>query len=210
MLIVGAKGFAKEILEVFSQLNDLSNIFFYDDKSADLPDLLFGKFPVLQTPDAARQLFVRDPRFVLGIGNPAIRQALAQKMVSLGGELTGCISPRAAIGAFNNQIGQGINIMTGVVITNDVKIGDGVLLNLNCTIGHDVRIGNFCELSPGVHVSGNVVLGEKVVVGTGAVLLPGVVIGDNTVIGAGSVVTKSLEANVVAVGAPAKVIKHLI
>lgn len=209
MLIVGAKGFAKEVLEIFAQLNALEDICFFDDKSVDLPELIFGKFPVLQSADAVRQLFARDPRFVLGIGSPVVRQRLAQKMAALGGEFTSCVSPKAAIGAFNNRLGQGVSIMTGVVVTNDVQLGDGVLINLNCTIGHDVQIGAFCELSPGVHLSGNVVLGEKVVIGTGAVLLPGVVVGDNTVVGAGSVVTKNLEANVVAVGAPAKIIKHL-
>jgi acetyltransferase-like isoleucine patch superfamily enzyme len=47
------------------------------------------------------------------------------------------------------------------------------------------------------------------VLGTGAVVLPGVCIGANSVIGAGSVVTKDLEANSLAVGIPAKVIKKL-
>jgi hypothetical protein len=31
MLIIGAKGFAKEVLEIFHQQNKLQNIAFYDD-----------------------------------------------------------------------------------------------------------------------------------------------------------------------------------
>ena len=49
MIIVGAKGFAKEVLEVLNQLNQLENIVFYDDVSKDTPELLYGRFPVLQT-----------------------------------------------------------------------------------------------------------------------------------------------------------------
>jgi maltose O-acetyltransferase len=45
--------------------------------------------------------------------------------------------------------------------------------------------------------------------GGGAIILPGISVGENTVVGAGSVVTKSLPANVVAVGNPARVIRTL-
>ena len=38
MLIIGAKGLAKEVLEIFHQKNELDNLFFYDDISADVPD----------------------------------------------------------------------------------------------------------------------------------------------------------------------------
>lgn len=41
MLIVGAKGFAKEVLEVVYQLNQLDNLVFYDDVNTDAPDKLF-------------------------------------------------------------------------------------------------------------------------------------------------------------------------
>ena len=40
-------------------------------------------------------------------------------------------------------------------------------------------------------------------------MLKGVTIGENTVVGAGSVVSRSLPANVIAVGNPARVIKPL-
>ena len=39
-------------------------------------------------------------------------------------------------------------------------------------------------------------------------ILPGVTIGDNSVIGAGSVVSKDIPANVIAFGAPCKVIRE--
>ena len=44
MIIIGAKGFAKEVLEVLWQLNELENLVFYDDVNIDIPDKLFGEF----------------------------------------------------------------------------------------------------------------------------------------------------------------------
>ena len=52
-------------------------------------------------------------------------------------------------------------------------------------------------------------IGEECWIGTGAIILPGVSIGDGTTVGAGSVVTKSLPSRVVAVGNPARIIRHL-
>ncbi|NED55599.1 sugar O-acetyltransferase, partial [Micromonospora aurantiaca] len=54
-----------------------------------------------------------------------------------------------------------------------------------------------------------IVIEDNVWLGGGAIVLPGVTIGTNSVIGAGAVVTKDVPPNVVAVGNPAKVIRHL-
>ncbi|PWM77343.1 MAG: galactoside O-acetyltransferase, partial [Lentisphaerae bacterium] len=43
----------------------------------------------------------------------------------------------------------------------------------------------------------------------GTTVLAGVTIGDNSIIGAGSVVSKSIPANVVAVGVPCRVMREI-
>ncbi|UOQ68950.1 acetyltransferase [Hymenobacter volaticus] len=165
---------------------------------------------MLQTEEEARQwLSHQDQQFVLGVGNPKVRRLLAAKLRSCRGVLTSIISPKTSIGAFGIEIGDGCTIMEGCILTTDIRVGEGVLLNVCCTIGHDSVIGDYTELMPGTRISGHVQIGENCAIGTNAILLPGVTIGDNTVIGAGSVVTKDVEANVVAVGTPAKVIKRL-
>ena len=54
-----------------------------------------------------------------------------------------------------------------------------------------------------------IAIGDDVWIGAGAILLPGVTIGPGTTIGAGSVVTRSVPANVVAAGNPARIIRTL-
>jgi maltose O-acetyltransferase len=54
-----------------------------------------------------------------------------------------------------------------------------------------------------------IVIEDKVWIGGGAILLPGVRIGRNAVVGAGAVVTRSVAANVVVAGNPARVIREI-
>jgi maltose O-acetyltransferase len=95
-----------------------------------------------------------------------------------------------------------------IVANQQITIGD------RCAIGDLVSIYDcdFHEINPAtryrsdgqtkpVHIGNNVWLGSRVIV------LKGVTIGDNSVIAAASVVTKSIPANCIAAGNPAKVIR---
>lgn len=210
MLIVGAKGFAKEVLEVAHQLGDVDDLVFYDDVSSNIDDKLYNRFDVLRSHIEVEKYFTNiDIRFTIGIGNPILRSKMVDVFTKLGGALTSIISPKATIGCFGNNIEIGCNIMTGVVITNDVEIGKGVLINLNSTIGHDTVICDFVEISPGVNISGNCKIGAFSIIGTNAVLLPKVRIGKNVIVGAGSVVTKDIPDNCLVIGTPAVIKKQL-
>ena len=90
-----------------------------------------------------------------------------------------------------------------------IEIGDNVLLAPNVqlyTAYHptdpQVRLG-------GKELASPITIGHNVWLGGGVIVCPGVRIGDNTIIGAGSVVTKDIPANVIAVGNPCRVIRHL-
>ncbi len=54
-----------------------------------------------------------------------------------------------------------------------------------------------------------VTIGSGVWMAPGCIVIQGVEIGENSVIGTGAVVTKSIPANCLAVGVPAKVVKRL-
>lgn len=209
MLIVGAKGFAKEILQVFHEKNKLENIVFFDDINDDIGELIFDEFPIIKSLEKAKEYFEQiNPDFTLGIGSPKLRETLYHKFNSIGGNFTSTISPNSTIGAYDNIINEGVNLMSGTTITNSIVIEKGCLINLHCTIGHDSFIGQFSELSPGVHISGNCKIGEFCSIGTNATILPKINIGNNVIIGAGTVVTKDIPNNCLVVGVPGKIIKH--
>lgn len=210
MLIVGAKGFAKEVLEVLHQLNQLEDIAFYDDVNQDIGDYLYRKFSILKSEEAVKAFFLKfGYHFSIGIGNPTLRYKLYQKFQNLGGVFVSVISPLAQIGSYDVRIGAGCNILGNAVFSNSVIIGKGCIVYYNVLITHDCIVGDFVELSPSVTLLGNVEIGDFTQIGSNSTILPKVKIGKNVIIGAGSVVTKDIEDNCLAVGSPAKVIRNI-
>lgn len=210
MLIIGASGFAKELLEVCYQNSEFDNLTFYDDINFHKDKKLFDKFNVITNLEEASTYFeLIDNKFTLGIGNPLSRKKLFNKFINIGGFFTSIISKKALVGSFETVIEHGCNIMPNVTITNGVKIKTGTLINQMASIGHDVTIGEFCEICPQVSISGNCIIDSYSFIGTGAIILPKIKIGKNVIVGAGALVNKDIPDNSLAIGMPAKVVKNL-
>lgn len=90
-----------------------------------------------------------------------------------------------------------------------VKIGNNVFIGPNVSMYTACHPLNADERNTGIEWAEPITIGNSVWIGGNVTIVPGVTIGDNVVIGAGSVVTKDIPSNVVAVGNPAKVIKHI-
>lgn len=210
MLIIGAKGFAKELLETIIQNNPDAEIVFYDDISQDLPDLLFEKYPIVRTAKEAEVYFKeKNKNFVLGIGSPALRHKFYEKFKKLGGSAATVISPFAKIGKIQNVIQEGVNILTDAIIESNNIIGRGSLIHVKSLVSHDVKVGDFCEISPNANLLGNVKIGDFCRLGTGCVILPKIKLGNNVIVGAGAVVTKDVPNDSMVVGIPAQIVKRL-
>lgn len=111
------------------------------------------------------------------------------------------IGNSSAVGAQSFIGGQG-----GVEIGNDVIMGPGVrIFSENHNYSHpEIPIRKQGECRRGVKI------GDNCWIGAGSTILDGVNIGPGCVIAAGSVVTKNIEANSIAAGIPAKVIKSRV
>jgi acetyltransferase-like isoleucine patch superfamily enzyme len=131
-------------------------------------------------------------------------------------------------------LGDRVAVLRDSIIETDfsgtVKIGNGTWIHQKCNlcaaasdiiIGSDVMIAAGSSFFPHNHSvargtliakqplysDGPIIISDDVWIGTGSIVLSGVQIGTGAVIGAGSVVTKSIPANAIALGVPARVIK---
>ena len=209
MLVLGAGGFAMQLLDTLAELNMENNLVFFDDTMGSECRYIHGKFPVINSMDLAIDHFEGDKRFLLGTGNPSVRKMLLDKFNGIGGNVLQIISPSLVSGKYNVNIGYGVSILHGVVIESGVSIGDGCLINLNCTITHGSILGNFCEIGPGAMIAGNAQIGEYSTLGAGAIILPNVKVGKHVTVAAGAVVTKDMPDNVMVAGIPAIIKKSL-
>lgn len=104
---------------------------------------------------------------------------------------------------WNVKAGRGLKLNRGYgsVISGDTVIGE------NCTIRHFTTITN--KVAEDGSSGKSPKIGNNVDIGVNVVIIGDVVIGDNVTIGAGTVVTKSIEANSVMVGNPARLLKKV-
>ncbi len=208
MIIVGAKGLAKEVLQVVSKDFPNCDIVFFDDVNPDIDEVLFGQFIVLRSLDEVEKYFQKsnDKYFVLGLGNPKLRKLMFDKFSMIGAEAKTLISSNTEIGDFDVHIGSGTSVFSGAKISNSVTIGKGCLIYYNSIITHDCILGDFVEISPSVNILGRCKIGSHTFIGAASVVLPDVEIGNNVTVGAGTIVLNNVPDNSVIVGVPGKII----
>jgi sugar O-acyltransferase (sialic acid O-acetyltransferase NeuD family) len=208
IVIVGVGGLGRELAEWIEDINDVRPTFrllgFLDDDvrkhATQQHDL-----PVLGGIDWLTERS-RTVATVVGIGNPAPKRRVVERLRAHSAGFPTIVHPAAVVGRYVD-LGEGVVVCPGAIITTDVRVGSFVTFNFDLTVGHDATIEDYVTLAPGVHISGYVMVREGADLGAGVVTIPSVEIGAWSVVGAGAAVTRSLPPNCTAVGVPAHVIK---
>jgi acetyltransferase-like isoleucine patch superfamily enzyme len=133
--------------------------------------------------------------------------------------LYGCsIGDNSKIGTFveiqkNARVGKNCKISSHTFICEGVNIGDNVFIGHNVTFINDKhpRAAN-PDGSMQTEADWKVVetyIKNGASVGSSSTIMCGITIGENAIVGAGAVVTKSVPANTIVAGVPAKVIRKI-
>ncbi|GAA4744321.1 sugar O-acetyltransferase [Gordonia alkaliphila] len=145
-------------------------------------------------------------------------EALAEREALLHSLFGSCGASVEVVPRFRCSYGFNITVGRNVYVNADAFLMDDGPI----TLGDDVRIGPGAVLATALHPiddhglrragaerTAPIVIGDNCWLGSNVTVGAGVAIGRNTVVGAGSVVVRDLPDHVVAVGSPAKVIRHL-
>ena len=210
VVIIGAGGFGREVLDIIDACNQVQEIYdplgFIVDPQFGKPGTLVNDRPIMGGFDWL-EMHGEDTFVVCAVGPSHQRYQLIERAKELNCRFISLIHPSVIMTRWIS-IGEGVVIAAGSILTNQIQIGNHVHVNLDCTIGHNAHLKDFVTLAPGVHISGNVTLETGAYVGTGANLIEKLQIGEWSTVGAGSVVTGDIPASSTAVGVPARVIKE--
>lgn len=206
MLIIGAKGHAKEVFDVCNDTNQVVTHFF-DNVTKNQPKHLYG-LAIIDDFDNVQKTFQSDLNVIIGLGGPLNRFKIYEKFNSIAAKFNNCVAKTAVISASADLL-DGLNIMNFVFIGANVSIGKGCLVNSRASIHHDSQIGNFVEIAPSAEILGNCIVKDFSYIGTNATILPKITIGTNVIVAAGAVVTNDVPDNCMVAGVPAKIKKNL-
>ena len=205
ILIVGAGGFGRELLQWIKDINAEKPTWeiegFLDDNlqaldGAEIDYPVVGTISDWQPKD--------DEVFALAMGKPQLKRMVVEKLKSRGAHFAAVIHPTALVSPFAHY-GEGLVMFPYSKLSCNSTVGDFVSI-LTTPIGHDNEIGDYTMISGGCNIVRNVKIGKDVFVAAGVCIAQDVVVKDGAYIGLGSVVLKDVKAGTKVFGNPARII----
>lgn len=206
IIVVGASGFGRElaqyVLEVSNKQPEIRLKGFLDDDPKLRAEA--GKIPGVEVIGDTRAYAIQEnDRFLISLGDPELRQILAERLAERGAQFFTLIHPTAYVSS-SAMLGAGCIIGAFASVGSFARLGDHVLLNLYATAGHDTQIGSHTVISPYGIANGGSTVGERVFFGTHAVVTPNKKVGRQCQLAAGAVVYRDVPEGSLATGNPAK------
>ncbi len=205
VIVVGGGGHAKVLVDALMQMRaDIVGYTDVQDKRLSVGGKILPYLGVddqiLQMDDGTGVLLVN------GLGSvnlPLKRQDIFNRFRAQGYHFATVVHPSAVVGE-GVILGEGAQIMAGVILQTAVEIGNNTIVNTRASIDHECVIGPNVHIAPGATLSGCVTIGANSHVGTGAVIVQGVMVGENVLVGAGAVVIRNVENGATVMGVPAQ------
>lgn len=204
ILIVGAGGFGREVL-LWARATwpgDAAKIAGFLSADARHAAENCRPLPVLADPAVFEP--ASGDAFLLAIGIPRIRRAVAESLLARGAEFLTLVHPTAIL-APSATIGIGSIVCPFSIVSDAARIGRFALLNYHSSLGHDASIGDYAVLSPYAALGGNACVEDDVFMGIHATVGPGRRIGARSKVSANSCALSDSPPDSIIFGAPGRV-----
>jgi len=215
LILLGASGNAREILDVVDSINKLASkpvykcLGFLDDNNSLHGEKVCG-IPVLG-PIVAAQDFP-DAHFVNAIGSVSTflqRESIIEATRIPLERFATIVHPLASVSR-TAYVGRGTVVLPHVFIGSDARVGDHVLILSGSAVNHDVVVGDCTCITSGACISGKVKIGRLCYLGTNCSLIGSITVNDYVLIGMGSVVLKDVPRGWAVVGNPARFLRYTV
>jgi sugar O-acyltransferase (sialic acid O-acetyltransferase NeuD family) len=206
LIIIGARGFGREIFEAAKESLGYNSDFvikgFLDDK-IDALDGLWGYPPIIGSVENYEIL--SDDVFICALGDVKYKQKYVDLILAKGGSFINLIHRDAHISQ-NVTMGIGCIVLQYARISCDAHVGDFVTFQPFVAVGHDACIGNMCHLNTYSFLGGYSQIGNHVTMHTGSILNPHKKVGDCSTVGAGAFIIRNVKPGCTVYGNPAKIL----
>ncbi len=190
LLLYGAGGHAKSVMEIVRQSGEYAIAGIVDDNPA-----LTGKdalgIPILGTRAVLPALAAQGVRLaangVGGILDIHVRVKVFALLEAAGFSFPALIHPRATVEP-SARVGEGVQVFANAYVGAEAELRPRCMVNTNAVVSHDCVIGEYTHIAPGALLAGHVQVGEKTLVGMGVTTAIGVKIGSGVRIGNGAIV----------------------
>lgn len=203
LIIVGASGFGREVLQWVKHCNKVDNTWnvkgFIDDNLEALDGYLCD-YKVIDT--IKNYTIQENDQFAIAIALPKVKKSVVEILKSKGANFATIIHPTAIISDFC-EIGEGVIITANAKISPNVKVGNFVTL-LGSGLGHDAVVENFCTITGNCSINGYVTIGEGAFIGSNSCIAPGKKVGAWSLVAMGSMVIMNVKAETKVMGNPAR------
>lgn len=170
MLILGAGGYGKVVLDVAKSMKCYETIHFLDDGKERGEEVLEHK---VVGKISECHLYSRNyTDAIVALGNNEVRLELTKKLKEIGYHVPILVHPTSVLSQYSN-IKEGTVIMPQAVINADAKIGKACIINTGTVIEHD------CIVGEGSHIAYRAVLGGEAKVGCEVLVDIGEIVGRN-------------------------------
>ncbi len=204
ILIIGAGGCGREVLQWIKDINAVSSTWNIKGFIDDNPDALEGlRCDVSVVGSIKNYVPQPDDRFVCCIGNSNVRKQVIENLEARGAVFESVVHPTSIV-AESALLGKNVVLYPYSIISDNAELGDGCIINMHSTIAHDSVLGEYCTISAHCDVTGMCRLGDRVFMGSGARTVPGAKVGSDVFVCAGSTVMSRIKDGMKVIGVPAK------